>query len=74
MSIRSWVQSHPVGKRSRAIAVLADGCDVTPAAVRHWVSGIRRVPPSKCPVVERITGIKRAELRPDVYGKAGAPK
>lgn len=53
---------------------MADGCDVTPAAVRHWVSGIRRVPPSKCPVVERITGIKRAELRPDVYGKAGAPK
>lgn len=41
MDIRSWVEGHPKGLRNKAISGLADACGVTPAAVRHWVAGLR---------------------------------
>jgi len=68
MDIRSWVFSQPQGKRQQAIARLANACEVTPAAVRHWVSGQRQGPPRRCTAVESVTGISRSELRPDVFG------
>jgi DNA-binding transcriptional regulator YdaS (Cro superfamily) len=72
MSIRSWVRDKPADKRQQAIARLANACDVTPSAVRHWVSGQRQVPPQKCAVVEELTGIPRESLRPDVFGQPEA--
>lgn len=37
---------------------------ITPQAVSQW----KRVPPDRVIEVERITGISRHELRPDVFG------
>lgn len=74
MDIRSWVFEQPASKRQQAIARLASACDVTPSAVRHWVSGQRQVPPTRCAVVESVTGISRQQLRPDVFGNAEASK
>jgi hypothetical protein len=42
---------------------------VTPQAISQW----RRVPPERVLEVERITGISRHELRPDIYGPAPQP-
>lgn len=39
---------------------------LTSQAVSQW----RKVPPERVLDVERITGISRHELRPDVFGKA----
>lgn len=43
---------------------------VTPQAISQW----RRVPPERVLDVERITGISRHELRPDIYGPAPEQK
>ncbi|PDT55065.1 MULTISPECIES: Cro/CI family transcriptional regulator [Sinorhizobium] len=40
--------------------------DVTPQAVSQW----KRIPADRVLEMERITGISRHELRPDVFGKA----
>lgn len=41
--------------------------DVKPPTVNQWVSGVRPVPPRRCPAIEKATGgvITRPELRPD---------
>jgi len=46
------------------IVALATG--VTPAAVRHWASGLREMPASTCPIVESITRVPCEELRTDL--------
>jgi DNA-binding transcriptional regulator YdaS (Cro superfamily) len=38
---------------------------VTPQAIGKW----SRVPAERCLEVERLTGISRFELRPDIYGE-----
>ncbi|WP_082511553.1 transcriptional regulator [Devosia sp. Leaf420] len=45
---------------------LARRLGIKPAAVLQWV----RVPAERCLEVERVTGVSRHELRPDVYGPA----
>lgn len=40
--------------------------DVTPQAVSQW----KRIPADRVLEMERITGISRHELRPDVFGRA----
>ena len=45
---------------------LAKACGVTPQAVNGWkVRG--QIPAGKCKTVEKLTGIKRKELRPDIF-------
>lgn len=39
---------------------------ITPQAVSQW----RRVPPNRVLDVERVTGVSRHELRPDIFGPA----
>ena len=50
---------------ARAISE-ATGYPITPQAVGQW----RVVPPTRVLAVEKITGISRYELRPDIYGPA----
>jgi DNA-binding transcriptional regulator YdaS (Cro superfamily) len=50
--------------RHGATAELARGLGVTHAAVRQWEG---RVPAERVIEVERLTGIPREALRPDLY-------
>ena len=45
-------------------AQLARDLGVTKQAVHGW----RRCPAARCLDVERITGVSRHDLRPDIYG------
>jgi DNA-binding transcriptional regulator YdaS (Cro superfamily) len=47
---------------------LARALGVTREGVRQW--HLARVPAEQCPRIERLTGVPRAELRPDLYGPA----
>jgi DNA-binding transcriptional regulator YdaS (Cro superfamily) len=38
--------------------------DITPGAISQW----HRVPAERVIEVERLTGIPRSELRPDIFG------
>lgn len=42
---------------------LAEKLEISPQALSQW----RRVPPLRVLEVERITGVPRHELRPDIY-------
>lgn len=46
----------------------AEGRGITPQSVSDWVKH-DRIPAERVLVVERITGVSRYELRPDVYGE-----
>lgn len=50
--------------RRGAIANLARGLGITHAAVRQWGD---RIPAERVVEVERLTGIPREALRPDLY-------
>lgn len=50
-------------KAAGAANDLARGLGITPQALSQW----SRVPPLRVLDVERITGISRHELRPDLY-------
>lgn len=47
---------------------LAQDLNITKQAVYQW----RKVPPERVLDIERITGIPREELRPDVFGERHA--
>lgn len=47
-------------------SALARAVNVTPQAVQHWVKA-GRVSHKKTIEVERVSGIPRHELRPDIY-------
>ena len=47
-----------------SMTALADHLGITPQAVARW----RNVPAARCLEVERLTGISRHQLRPDIYG------
>ena len=47
---------------------LARQLGITPAAVLQW----DRVPANRALAVERISGVSRHQLRPDIYGPAQA--
>ncbi len=49
-------------ERGRMIR-LAEALDISPGAVSNW----DRVPADRVVDIERITGISRADLRPDLY-------
>ena len=56
--------------RDMRLSDLAKGADVDKATVTRWAQ--RRIPAERVIDVERITGIPRSLLRPDLYraGKA----
>lgn len=60
-----------VGGSARLAASISEltGERITPQAVSQW----RVVPPARVLVVEKISGISRHELRPDIYGAAALP-
>jgi DNA-binding transcriptional regulator YdaS (Cro superfamily) len=43
---------------------------VTPAMWSRWETGARLVPANRVLEIERLTGVSRHELRPDVFGSA----
>ncbi len=43
----------------------ATGEKISPQAVSQW----KVVPPARVLVVEKITGVSRHDLRPDIYGE-----
>lgn len=45
---------------------LADALGISHSSVSFWISGKRKVPMHHCPKVERLTGVPRRILRPDV--------
>lgn len=51
------------GKQSE----LASRIGVTPQALGQWVSDSRPVPPERCPAIEKETGVRCEQLRPDVH-------
>ena len=46
-----------------SVGALADALGVTPGAISQW----KHVPVDRVLVVERLTGIPRSEIRPDIY-------
>lgn len=46
---------------------LAEEIGVSYQAVCHWCTGIRKPQPRYLSEIERLTGIPRTELRPDLY-------
>lgn len=59
--LKAWID----GERGR-LTMLADACKITHSAICQWT----RVPIERVAVVERVTGIPRSELRPDIYEAA----
>jgi len=55
------------GERGRRVS-LASALGIFPSALSQWA----QVPSERCLEVERVTGISRYELRPDVFGPAKA--
>lgn len=47
-------------------ARLAGLLGVTPPTVNQWIKGVRQVPAERCPDIEKATGVRCEELRPDV--------
>lgn len=54
----------------RASEEVANEIGVTTAMWSRWETGNRQVPAERVLDIERITGISRHELRPDVFGPA----
>lgn len=50
-------------KRRGIISDIARACGITPGAVSQW----QRVPAERVLDVERVTGVPRHALRPDLY-------
>ncbi len=49
-----------------SMQALASQLGVTKGAVFQWKLPNRKVPAAYCPTIERVTGVKCEELRPDV--------
>jgi len=50
-------------------SVVAKACELTRQAVCKWES----IPPKHVLTVERLSGVSRHELRPDIYGRSPGP-
>lgn len=48
---------------------IADALEITPEAVRQWEVN-NSIPPKWLARVEQLSGVPRAELRPDIFGQA----
>jgi DNA-binding transcriptional regulator YdaS (Cro superfamily) len=56
-------------KAAGGVNALAQGLGISPPAISFWDRG---VPVRRVIAVERLTGISRYELRPDIYPIEGA--
>lgn len=63
--ITKWRKDHPRGRIT--CAKLGEWVGVSEAEISRWENGLRRIPPHQCKVLEKITGIPKSVLRPDVY-------
>ena len=61
--LKAWIKAE----RGR-LAKLAAACGITHSAVWQW----ERVPQDRILVVEKVTSIPRATLRPDLYSELEA--
>lgn len=61
--LTAWIKSG----RGR-LAQLATACGITHAAVWQW----KQVPAERVLTVERVTGIPKEELRPDIFSPESA--
>lgn len=52
--------------RMGSMRALARALGISHVSVRRWV----KVPPLRVLEIERLTGISRYKLRPDIFGKA----
>lgn len=52
-------------QKAGGIAALASGIDVAASSPSMWKKR-KRVPAEYCPAIERLTGVRCEELRPDV--------
>lgn len=68
MKLRDWVEKQPNSVEARK--AIAEACDLTEPAVRHWCNGTRSVPARRCLAIEEATGgkVTRYDLRPDIFG------
>lgn len=55
---------------ARSAEDVAREAGVTVAMWSRWETGARKIPAARVLDIERITGISRHELRPDVFGPA----
>lgn len=49
-------------------AALARALGIQPALVYQWITGRRPLAAHHCLTVERVSGVSRHDLRPDVFG------
>jgi len=59
-------------ERAGGISALAMALNVTPQAVWKWVHEQGRVPATRVLEVERVSGVPREQLRPDVFRRTEA--
>lgn len=52
---------------------LARALGIKPQAVQKWAA-TGRVPSERAVEIERVTGVPRQKLRPDLYGAPAAPE
>lgn len=50
---------------------LADALGIRSPSITEWHK--RGIPPERCRQIEGLTGIRRADLRPDIFGPAPKP-
>lgn len=71
MSTIHSIDWEAIRKRLRekpgAISALARELNVRRQTVSAWFRGVNRIPAERVVEVERLTGINRSELRPDIW-------
>lgn len=57
-------------EKGKTREMLADDLAVDPTTIWRWETGAVKVPAERVFEVERITGIHRSKIRPDLFGEA----
>jgi len=66
MNIKQICKDITQAELARLISSTKGQEPLTAQSIGKWLE----VPPKRVPAVEKITGISRYKLRPDIYGKA----